>query len=368
MIRLSRRRKENILRRWATPGDPTAFSGISKLSQYHNINTASAKDLLSRIDAYTLHREGKRSRHFNPFYIYRPREQVQVDLMDMQQLESHNDNYKYIVAMIDGLTKFIWARPVKSKTAATVRNAIREMIEEMKRSEHGKPEMLFSDKGLELKNRLMRSYLDGEGIELIHPNSELKASIIERANRSLRGLIYKYMTDKQTRRYVDVLQDLVKSYNLRKHRSINASPQDAESPGNVSRVASYVRERHMKLKERIKEPVRFAVGDKVRILVNYGRQFKRGYEEQFSEKMYEVRGVNTRMFRPMYYLRDVDSGEDVSGGFYANELQKAKHSLFKMNVLRQKRIRGELYYFVHWIGYGPEHDEWIKASDVGRQF
>jgi hypothetical protein len=368
MRRISRRKKEHIQRRWTTPGDPTAFSGLTKLAKHYDINTSTAKDLLAQIDSYTLHREGKRSRHFNPFYIYRPREQVQVDLMDMQQLADHNDNYRYIVAMIDGLTRFIWARPVKLKTATAVKNAISDMIEEMKSTDHGKPEMLFSDKGLELKNRQMQAYLQNEGITMMHPHSELKASIIERANRSIRGLIYKYMTEMQTRRYIDVLDDLIKTYNTREHRSINTSPQNAESARNIRKVASFVRERHMKLKESIREPVRFSVGDSVRILINYGRQFKRGYEEQFSEKIYKVRGVSTRMFRPIYYLHDIDSGEDVSGGFYANELQKAKHSLFKIQVLRQKRIRGVLYYFVHWLGYGPELDEWIKASDVERQY
>jgi hypothetical protein len=70
----------------------------------------------------------------------------------------------------------------------------------------------------------------------------------------------------------------------------------------------------------------------------------------------------------MYQLKDLDANEEVRGGFYANELQKAKHSVFKIQILRQRLVRGELQYFVHYIGYGPEHDEWISANQLERRF
>ena len=41
--------------------------------------------------------------------------QWQADLADMQQISSHNRGYKYILTVIDILSRFAWAEPLKSK-------------------------------------------------------------------------------------------------------------------------------------------------------------------------------------------------------------------------------------------------------------
>jgi transposase InsO family protein len=369
MIRLAPRREEHIKRRWRDVGHPMAFSGLTKLSDYYKLKDHQAKDILSQIDSYTISRQGKRPKYYNPFFIYLPREQIQADLIDVQRLAEFNNGYKYFVVLIDCLTRYVWLRPTKTKTAKEVAGVIKTMIEEMEKSAHGKPRKFFTDKGTELKNALLRRYLLENGIELMHPNSEKKASIVERVNRSLRGIIYRYMTENQTNRYIDVLQDLVTTYNERPHRSIaNLAPVDAEKPENVKVATSAVIQRHSELREKIKEPIKFSVGDKVRVLINYGDLFTRGYREQFSEKLYEVVGINTRMYKPMYRLRDVNTGRKVDGAFYSNELQKARHPIFKIQVLKQKKIRGVPYLFVHWMGYSAKHDQWIKASEVARVY
>ena len=55
-------------------------------------------------------------------------------------------------------------------------------------------------------------------------NEETKASVVERFNRSLKTRMWRYFTKKQTIRYVDALQDFVRSYNDSYHRSIGMAP------------------------------------------------------------------------------------------------------------------------------------------------
>ena len=52
----------------------------------------------------------------------------------------------------------------------------------------------------------------------------MKASIIERFNRTLKMRMYKHFTDQRTKRYVNVLQQLVNGYNNSHHRSIKMKP------------------------------------------------------------------------------------------------------------------------------------------------
>jgi hypothetical protein len=47
-----------------------------------------------------------------------------MDLVDMQQLEKDNNNFKYILTCIDLYTRYAWAIPVKNKTGKEIENAI----------------------------------------------------------------------------------------------------------------------------------------------------------------------------------------------------------------------------------------------------
>ena len=48
--------------------------------------------------------------------------------------------------------------------------------------------------------------------------------MVERVIRTLKTRMWRYFTAKKTMRYIDVLQDLVDSYNQSKHRSIQKKP------------------------------------------------------------------------------------------------------------------------------------------------
>ena len=52
--------------------------------------------------------------------------------------------------------------------------------------------------------------------------------IIERFNRSLRGKIDKYMTTNKTKKYIDVLNKLVKNYNNTVNSSTGEIPNDLD--------------------------------------------------------------------------------------------------------------------------------------------
>ena len=55
-------------------------------------------------------------------------------------------------------------------------------------------------------------------------DSELKASIIERFNKTIREKFQRYFTYADNKRYLEVLDDIVKSCNNYFHRSIKTSP------------------------------------------------------------------------------------------------------------------------------------------------
>ena len=56
-------------------------------------------------------------------------------------------------------------------------------------------------------------------------NNEPKASVVEQVNQTLKSKLYLYFTVVNSLRYIDVLQDMVDSYNNTYHRSIGRAPE-----------------------------------------------------------------------------------------------------------------------------------------------
>lgn len=356
-----------IREKYVTPGDPSAFGGVTLLSNLHNISQEKAKDIVAGIDSYTRHREFKKPKVYNPYFIREQRQQIQCDLIDMQQLANHNDQIKYLLIFIDSFTRKVWVSVLKNKTGQHVANAFKRWFS---RPEIGgfRPRQIFCDRGTELKNEHVRNVLRQKRVPMIHPNSHIKAAIVERANRSLQNIIYKYMTERETFRYIDKLPDLVKTYNTRPHRSIDhLSPNEAERPENAARVLQ-AQEKHFdesRLASNRQKAVKYRIGNIVRI-ARLPDRFKRGYQEQANQEYFTIQRISQTMPIPMYFLQSMNTNEIIRGGFYANEITLVKpDSVYKVErVLRRRRRNGQRQFYVKWLHFGAQHNSWINENDL----
>ena len=114
--------------------------------------------------------------------------------------------------------------------------------------------LLFFLPGTEFVNRQVRTYLQQQNIKIIHPSSEKKAAIVERFNKTFQGLIYRYLTHNQTTTYVDKLARLLQTYNLRQHRTIKMTPEDAELPERQALVLGAHNAHYTKIAGKRKNP------------------------------------------------------------------------------------------------------------------
>jgi len=51
-----------------------------------------------------------------------------------------------------------------------------------------------------------------------------KSSVVERWNRTMKENMYKYFSTNATRKYIDVIDKMVKKYNNTRHLSIKMTP------------------------------------------------------------------------------------------------------------------------------------------------
>lgn len=233
--------------------------------------------------------------------------QWQTDIVDMSSLANKNSNYKYILTIIDVFSKIGFAFPLKTKSGPEVANVLSDVFKQ-----HGAPIFLQSDKGLEFLNKHVRAVLKEFNITSFSSESELKAQIVERFNRTLKGKMYKYFTAKNTKRWLEVLPDLVENYNNSYHRSIKMTPAEVNEK-NKDIVYNNL------YKQTITTKPRYKIGEKVRIYKKEG-DFKKGYTPKFTMEIFKIHEINSTQ-PPTYVLKDMDN-EIIIGSFYEAELSK----------------------------------------------
>lgn len=353
-----------ILRNYTTPGHPTAYAGLNQIYNFYGgrATFARIKQLLSGNEGYTLHKEFHNLPR-NITYKHFKRYQFQMDLVDVQELAVHNDGYRYLLNCIDIFTRYAFVRPVKDKRAQTVLDAFKSILSEANQ----KPLMIVMDKGTEFSNQIFQSFCQQQGIKLINPQASVHAAFVERFNRTLQMLMYKYMSDNETQRYVDVLQKLVQTYNNRKHRIINMSPLQAEKNENEEHLQLNLLQQNQIEKIKQKKPT-LAVGSFVRIAKQKGK-FSRSYDEQTIQEIFKIRKIDTRKKIPLYFLSDYDGNENLEGGFYEFELTPVENKVFRVEkVLKKRKYQGKNQLFVKWKGFGDRYNSWIDEENVQRTF
>jgi len=151
--------------------------------------------------------------------------------VDLGNISSYDDGYRYLLTCIDVFTKRASAVAVKTKSGRDVTEAFEKIL-----ADGRKPNMVQSDKGTEFLNFTFQSMLKRHDIQFYtSENEDVKATVVERFNRTLKTKMYRFFTAKNTRRYVNVLPDLLHSYNHTHHRSIGMTPAEVDD-GNEDLV------------------------------------------------------------------------------------------------------------------------------------
>ena len=180
----------------------------------------------------------------------------EADLAFVQDVAEENDGVNYLLFVIDVLSKYVWVRPMKNKTACSLLEAFGTIL-----SEGRKPEKLRTDKGTEFLNKAFEQYLKKKNIQFYTANNEPKASVVERVNRTLKSKLYRYFTAVNSLYYIDVLQDLVDSYNNTYDRNIGR----ALATISLLNVGNVRRKLYGEITSNAPKKFKFDVGDHIRL-------------------------------------------------------------------------------------------------------
>ena len=212
-------------------------------------------------------------------------------------------------------------------------------------------------------NKTFQKFLKEERVEFfVTQNEDIKASIAERFNRTLKERLWRYFTKKNTMRYVEVLSHLVRAYNHSYHRSIKRTPAEV----NTSNQEDVWQTLYAQPLKQIRNTNPLKIGDRVRIS-KARRQFKKGYLPSWTEELFTVSRVKRTI--PITYVLKDDHGDELQGAFYHQEVQKVgEKDVFRIEaILKQRPVRsGEREYLVKGYGYPASFNSWIPHGALTR--
>lgn len=341
------------------PRHPASLGSISALAAASNLPTKVVKEWLLKQPTYTLHRRVAKRYPTRKYYVNTIDDQWQLDLADMVQVKNKNQGYRYILTAIDILSRFAWARPLKSKSGQEVAAAIDDIFRTSGRT----PKRIQTDEGREFYNAPVQQLLHANNVELFSVKSPNKAALVERFNRTLKNKLWKMFTSRNDHKWINDLDNIVHAYNHSIHRVIAMTPASVNQEN-----AMIVWERLYGRDARNKSTLKGIKKDDIVRISSVKGQFEQGYLPNWSREEFIVDKVNKKFLPTMVRLKD-HHGEVIEGGFYANEIQKIGRDkdddVYDVEkIIRQKKKDGEIWYFVKWLGYNNSFNSWVRKRDI----
>ena len=269
---------------------------------------------LGNIYALQRHRQVNASmlkRHHRRISAPHPFASVQTDLAFLPNLRSPiNNNVIGFIIFIDVFSRYMWIKTLTNRKE--LHNKVNEMFNEMNR-EFGKiPENLTADNEFATNElqRLVARRLKGR-LWLAEPHEKFRTGIVERAIRTMKDLIKRYLTQNNTTKYINILPNLVSNYNNTYHDFIRTKPIYAIKTGQT-----YPKPFDKKIKS-------LRIGDKVRILDPRKRGWTKGDVPYYTKDIYTIVGFD----RNRYRVRNESNPADPRNkrAWAIHQLQKIKN-------------------------------------------
>ena len=343
------------------PEHPASFGSIVKLHAAARIKIKGLKrkqveDWLSAQDTYTLHRAIKRKFLRVPTYANHVDSVWQLDTADVRHLAEYNDGIKYLLIIIDVLSRFAFVVAMHTKESSRVVKSFQQIRDLFNRT----PQIVVSDPGLEFRGEFT-DYLKQENIQQYLLRKEQKAPLAERFIRTLKEKMVKYMTHEDTQTYVPVIGELVRSYNNAVHSRTKHKPIDVnkDMEDEMKKILYGKYEGFVFYKDG-----KFQPGDMVR-QVRKLKALDKGTTQTTTNEVFIVKFIDfSRPPRILYYLTDINH-KDIKGRFYEDELVRVKtltdpRQYMKSGEKRIKKTKRKTQVFKTFKGWPNKFDIRIK--------
>jgi transposase InsO family protein len=326
---LANRILEQEYRKHSVMGLPSFYRHISH--NYLGITRKTVYAFLSKKPDFQLSRPLPHKRTNKPHLAKSINEHWCLDLADFKAFDSRKP---YMMTVIDTLSRYVWAVPLRNKEAATVAAALQQVFTAAKAT----PKILHNDNGGEFDGEVAQLCKD-RNIKQVRSRSYTPESnpLVEGVHRILRQMLNAEMVRNRSRDWSSFLPKVLKSYNGTTHAGAKHTPdtlQFASQNDMLKSTADHFEKQAAKRLAKHKSAP-FAAGDVVRrSMATISSEFRaeaklKGVKTpkllpvRWSGELYKISRVlpATARRRIAYSIRKLTDGKLVGKVFFANELQ-----------------------------------------------
>lgn len=306
--------------------DPKSLAGFEDARALFKVAKKDKKDVtydkieefLRKQDVYTMNRAVKRNFRRNRVVVSGIDDQWDADLADLSRYDKENEKMKYLLLVIDIFSRYAWAQPIPNKEATTIVNAFDEIIKQGR-----KPKRLRTDSATDFTSKEFQEYVKKKGINHFTTHGEKQANYVERLIKTIKSKIFKYMIGMNKSKYLDVLQDIMSTYNSSWHSGIKMEPKNVNKENERMLWWQMYWPRDT-LEELVPQTAfRYKAGDKVRMSL-LPSKLQREYMNKWTGEVFKISERFRRDFKKLYTLLDWFN-TPVEGTFYEEELQLVDH-------------------------------------------
>ena len=354
------------------PKKPGGLSTVKNLledikKKEKNVDEKKVADWLLQQRVYSLFKP--KIKKFNRRQINRimPNESWAADLVQLESLAPFNGGINYLLSVVDFFSRYAFVRPVKFKTKANMLLAFQSIFDEAKTSCIN----LQTDEGQEFLS-LKQMYEEWE-IHRYSTTTHIKASIVERFQKTLETKIFKYLLANNTKKYIDVLPDIVYAYNHTPTASLyGKTPAAAYKDRKVIKfLQKKFDEKRVAFNQKNNKKAKYHVGQNVRVAPKY-KLFHRAYDPNFEDtirtiekvinshpKTYKVSGKKKIFYEPEITPVIGDTEENKKNTYFIEKTRKVGGK-----TLRNNKKAGEETEFLVKNRNDPQVSNWLKQHQV----
>ena len=363
--------------------EPSGYSGetglydrVKKLGR-KDISRRDIKEFLKAQPGWNFHGLIPRTFVRKPTKVCRQGLILGIDLLDLtDRIAKHNKKHRYIFLMIDLFSRKLWLTPLTNKSNLTCAKALESFFQKSLY----KYTFVFSDQGCEFVGKHTQKVYDRFNITRYSvKNQKFKCSIAERAIRTIKHRLFRYFSQKNTLKYLDVLDQIEEAYNNTPHRGLGYKIpneihlltdvdeiKEQEKTQLLQKLKNYGAITRGQLKNKISSTEALAEGTHVRLLLGKTEGvFQKSYLPIFTKEIFVIDRV-VKKFPFTYYLRDL-SNSPIEGLVYREELKPVTlPKKFAIDKVLKKEVlpTGEIRYLVSWDGYPKHFDSWVNELEV----
>ena len=227
-----------------------------------------------------------------------------------------NHGYKYVLVCIDGYSRYLMTRLLKTKTGKEVAAKMNDIIKT-----YGAPDCINCDRGSEFVNDIFRTQiLNKYNIKMYHMVSENKSVFAERVIRTIKESIM-VPFNRSNGIWSDYIDNAVKKHNEHKNNDTGYTPNQIWKENYVYMEDAEPDSDRMSMKDRTPQ---FGIGEYVRIVSKPSVLQKKSLTFKWSRTLYEVVGIDDSVKPIMYEVKNSENDSVCRRKYYHWELLKSK--------------------------------------------